>query len=248
MQRRTWGSKLHGHWVAALLIVATAVAVFAAPAGMQQAVAQESTDIQTRVQVLHAATDLGQVEVAFNNDEVLDEFNYGDQSDFIDLDPGSVQVWITRDRAGINYTVFNAVYPVPAGNDYYLIISDALVMGGVFDRSPLGRDEARIQLTHASVDTPAINVVATGDEINLASQLAFARTADAVVVPAGTYDTEIRLADTGEVLLTVPGGTVEAGKVYQYVLIGAPGDDDHPLEVRALVTDATERGDGTPTS
>ena len=68
------------------------------------------------------------------------------------------------------------------------------------------------------------------------------------MVPAGTYDTEVRLADTGEVLLSVPGGTVEAGKVYQYVLIGAPGDDDHPLEVRALVTDATERGDGTPTA
>jgi hypothetical protein len=72
-------------------------------------------DIQTRVVVLPAATDLGKVEVHFNGDEALDEFKYGDLSDRIDLDPHTVQVWITRDRAGINYTVFNAVYPAPAG-------------------------------------------------------------------------------------------------------------------------------------
>jgi hypothetical protein len=36
--------------------------------------------------------------------------------------PGTTEIWITADRAGINDYVFDAVYPVPAGNDYYLII------------------------------------------------------------------------------------------------------------------------------
>jgi hypothetical protein len=229
--------------VIVLLLVATAVAALAGQVGTRRAAAQ---DIQTRVQVLHAATDLGEIEVSFNSDEVADEFTYGEQTDWIDLDPGTVQVWITRDRAGINYTVFNAVYPVPAGNDYFLVITDALIMGGVFDRSPIVGDNARIQITHGSVDTPAINVVATGADLNLASQLAYARTSEAVEVPAGTYDAEVRLADTGEVLLAVPGGTAEAGKVYHYVLIGDPNNEDKPLEFRALVADATERGESTP--
>ena len=237
------GSTVSGRAACALLLVGMMVAALAAPVGLRRTAAQ---DIQTRAQVLHAATDLGKIEVHFNNDEVADEFEYGDQTDWVDVDPGSVQVWITRDRAGINYTVFNAVYPVPAGNDYYLVITDALVMGGVFDRSPLVGDTARIQITHASVDTPAVNVVATGTDLNLASQLAYARTSDAVEVPAGTYDVEVRLADTGEVLLSLPGGIVEAGKTYQYVLMGEPGDDDKPLTVQSLVDDVQARGDGTP--
>jgi hypothetical protein len=242
MHRRLSGFRARGRIVFALLLVVTAVAAVTGSTGTRLTVAQE---IQTRAVVVHAATDLGKIEVHFNDDEVADEFEYGDQTDWIDVDPGTVQVWITRDRAGINYTVFNSVYPVPAGNDYYLVITDALVIGGVFDRSPLPDGTARVQFTHASVDTPAVNVVATGD-VNLATQLAYARTSDNVELPAGTFDTEVRLADTGEVLLSVPGGTVEAGKVYQFILMGEPGDDDHPLEVRALESDAQQRGGGTP--
>jgi Domain of unknown function (DUF4397) len=241
MLRQSRGFLIPGRFVVALLLMVTAVAAVAASAGTRQAVAQ---DIQTRAIVLHAATDLGKVEVAFNSDTVAEELEYGDETDWVDVDPGTVQVWITRDRAGINYTVFNAVYPVPAGNDYYLIITDALVMAGTFDNSEVRGDNANVQITHASVDTPAVNVVATGAEINLATQLAFGRTSDAVAVPAGTYDAEVRLADTGEVLATATGGTVEVGNAYQYVLIGDPGDDDHPLELRALVTEAS--GEGTP--
>jgi hypothetical protein len=243
LQRRVHVTSLQTRWIVVFILVATALAAFAGAAGMRHAAAQT---IQTRVQVLHAATDLGKVEVRFNGIKALDDFEYGNQSDWINIDPGTVQVTIARDRVGINYSVFNAVYPVPAGNDYYLAITDALVMGGTFDRGPLEGDNARIQITPASVDTPAVDVVATGADISLAGQLAYARTSDAVEVPAGTYDLEVRLSGTGEVLLSIPGGAVEAGKVYQYVLVGTPGDDDTPLEFKVLVTDTVQRASATP--
>jgi hypothetical protein len=240
--------RIRGRWTGSLLVAFATIAMLAAPIATQSAVAQDTSSIQTRVMVLHGATDLGQIEISFNGEEALDEFDYGELSEWITLDPGTVQVWVTRDRAGINYTVFNAVYPVPAGNDYYLVISDALVIGGVFDRNPLMGDNSRSQVTHASVDTPAINVVTTGDEVTLATQLAYARTSDAVEVPAGTYSAEVRLADTGETLLTVPDGTVEAGMVYQHILIGAPGDEEKPLQLVTLSTTVQERdAEGSPT-
>jgi hypothetical protein len=119
-------------------------------------------------------------------------------------------------------------------------------MGGAFDRSPLTDGMARVQIVQRSVDTPAVNVVATGTNANLATQLQSGRTSEYAEVPAGTLDVEVRLADTGEVLATVPGVALEAGKVHELILMGTPGDDDKPLEIRSLVTDAQERGAGTP--
>ena len=128
----------------------------------------------------------------------LDEFEYGDQSDWIDFEPGGARVTITADRAGFNYAVFDAVYPAPAGNDYYLVITDALVLGGVFDRSPIPDGGARVRIVQGSVALPAVNVDATGQNVSFATQLTYARSSEYEVVPAGTYDLEVTLADTGE--------------------------------------------------
>jgi hypothetical protein len=240
------GTTSFGRSIVVLLLVAATAAALAAPVGRFRAAAQDGVSIQTRVQVLHAATDLGKAEVHFNNDEALDEFEYGDLSEWIDLDPGTVRVTITRDRAGINYYVFDVVYPVPAGNDYYLIITDALVMGSVAQRDPLPDGAARIRVTHASVDTPAVNVVATGTDLSLASQLAYGQSSEYTEVPAGSYDAEIRLADTGEVLASITGGAIEAGKSYEFVIVGTPGDDDKPLIIQPLVDDVQVRDASTP--
>ena len=70
MLRQLRGSLIPGRFLVALLLMVTAVAAVTASAGPRQAVAQ---DIQTRAIVLHAATDLGKVEVAFNSDTVAEE-------------------------------------------------------------------------------------------------------------------------------------------------------------------------------
>jgi hypothetical protein len=243
MQRWLRSSEAIGRLVITLLLTTATAAALAGSVGLRQTAAQEIT---TRAIVLHAATDLGKIEVHFNNDEVADEFEYGDQTDWIDVDPGTLQVWITRDRAGFNYTVFNSVYPVPAGNDYYFVITDALVMSGTFDRSPLADGTARVQLTHASLDSPTVNVVATGTESSMATELAFARSSEVVEVPAGTADVEVRLVDTGDALLTTSGITAEAGMTYQYFLIGDPNDEDKPIEIRALSTTTQDGPMATP--
>jgi hypothetical protein len=227
-------------------LVATVLALLAAPIGLRAAAAQDDLAIQTRVQVLHAAPGLGKIEVAINYDEVLDEFEYGDQSDWIDFQPGGARVTITADRAGFNYAVFDAVYPAPAGNDYYLVITDALVLGGVFDRSPIPDGGARVRIVQGSVALPTVNVTATGGAVSFATELAYGRTSDYAVVPAGSYDLEVTLADTGQVALTAPGITLEGNSTYDLVIMGEPNDSDHPLEIRALTTTTSERTESTP--
>jgi hypothetical protein len=229
-----------------VLLVATMVAMLLGPVGVAPAVAQDDLSIQTRVQVLHADPALGQIEVFINDDEVLDEFTYGQQSDWIDFQPGGARVTITADRAGFNYAVFDAVYPAPAGNDYYLAISEALVLAGAFDRSPVPDGGARVTVVQGSVALPPVNVTATGEDAAWATELGYGRTSEAAVVPAGTYDLEVSLADSGDVAISTPGLVLEGNTSYVLVIMGAPNDTEHPLEIRTL-SDTTEERAATPT-
>jgi len=217
-----------------VVLVATMVASGSGPVAVQPAAAQDDLSIQTRVQVLHADPGLDKVEVHINNDEVLDEFTYGQLSDWIDFQPGGARVTITADRAGFNYAVFDAVYPAPAGNDYYLIVTDPLVIGGVFDTNPIPDRGARVRIVQGSVALPAVTVTAKGETNALARQLPYATSSVYNVLPAGTYDIEVTLADTGESVLTAAGMVLEGNTTYDLVLMGQPGDEDHPLELRPL--------------
>ncbi|HYI25825.1 MAG TPA: DUF4397 domain-containing protein [Thermomicrobiales bacterium] len=227
--------------VAAVLLVSVA-----GPAGVSTASAQDAT-ITTRVIILHAGTDVGDVEVHINNESELDNFAYGDQSDWIDINPGSARVTITADRSGFNYVLFDTVYPIPAGNDFYLVISDSLILTGIFDTSAVAAQGSTVAVLHASVDTPPVSVAATGDAVTFATELGYSRTSDATGVPNGTYDVEVALADTGDVLLTQPGVVIEPSMSYILVFMGDPGSTDKPLEIVALGTDLKE-DTGTPAS
>jgi Domain of unknown function (DUF4397) len=230
-----------------VFLVAMMVATLLAPVAQQSAAAQDDLAIQTRVLIMHASPSLDKVEVHINYDEVVDEFTYGQMSDWTDFTPGAPRVTITADRAGFNYAIFDAVYPAPAGNDYYLVISEALVLAGAFDRSPVPDGGARVTVVQGSVALPPVNVTATGEDAAWATELGYGRTSEAAVVPAGTYDLEVTLADSGDVAISTPGLVLEGNSSYVLVIMGQPNDTDHPLEVRALV-DTTEERTATPTA
>jgi hypothetical protein len=230
-----------------MLVIVSMMATLIGPIGARTAAAQDDLSIQTRVKILHASPDLGKIEVHINYDEVVDEFTYGQESDWIDFQPGAARVTITADRAGFNYAVFDAVYPAPAGNDYYLVVSSALVLAGAFDRSPIPDGGARVVVLQGSVSLPAVNVTATGEETAWATQLGYGRTSEAAVVPAGSYDLEVTLAEGGEVAISAPGTALDANTTNVLVIMGEPNNTDHPLEIRNL-SDTTDERAGTPTA
>jgi hypothetical protein len=223
----------------ALVLVMTLLAGLATVVG--QASAQ---DIQTRVRFLHASSDLGQIEVALNGEGELDEFEYGTTSDWIEVEPGLVRVTITEDRAGFNWAVFDTSYPIAAGGHYNFIISDVLILATPITRDPLPADTARVQVVHAAVDVPSIDVAVTGGD-TIISNLAYGKRSPEVVVPAGTRDFEVRLAGSPDVALSLPGTVLEAGMVYEFVAMGTLGSEDTPLTVTPLVDDVLA---GTPTA
>ena len=85
-----------------------------------------------------------------------------------------------------------------------------------------------------------------------ATQLQYPRTSEYSVVPAGTYDLEVKLADSGETVLTAPGVNLSGDTVNELVIMGNLNDEDHPLEIKVLSDTTGERngdaGSSTPTS
>ncbi len=234
--------------IAVVVVMAAALAGGLVLGAASQAVAQDGPTFTTQARFLHADTDGGEYEVHINGDEVLDEFSYGDESDWIDLDPGTVRLTITADRIGFNYVVFDAVYPVAAGNSFNVIISDALVIGSAIDGSDIREGDGRVKVVHASADTPAVDIVVSGSDDALATELGYGRSSEYVDVPAGSYDLDLLVSDSGEVALSVPGLTIDPGMVYDLVIMGTAGNDDHPLTVAPLATSAGGDDMATPAS
>jgi hypothetical protein len=209
--------------------------------------AAQADALSTRMRFVQLDSDQDKVEVHLNGDEKLDEFKYGKISDWIDVDPGAVRVTITEDRVGFNYTIFDAVYPILAGNDYNIIISDALVINSIVDRSEVPDDQARVRVTHAAVDLPSVNVIASGADADLATQLIYGGTSDYTLVPAGSYDVTVNAAETGEEIFSAPGIELEGNKTYDLVIAGQTDSEDHPLTIVSLDDDTLERESATPT-
>ena len=122
----------------------------------------------------------------------------------------------------------------------------ALDLAGAFDRSPVPDGGARVTVLQGSVALPPVNVTATGEDAAWATQLGYGRTSEAAVVPAGTYDVEVNLADSGDTAISTPGLVLEGNSSYVLVIMGEPNNTDHPLEIRPLV-DTTEERSATPT-
>jgi hypothetical protein len=209
--------------------------------------AQDDATTQTRVVVLHADWSLGLVDVYINNDKVLTQFGYGQVSDWIDIAPGSARVTVTTNRGYLNYNfvAFDTVYPMPVGNDYSLIITTPLLLSGAFDTSPIPDSGARVRIVHGAVSLDAVNVVANEVGTTFAEKLRYSSVSDYSVVPAGTYDFNVSLANSGETVLQAPGMVLEANTTYELVIMGQPGDAIHPLELRPL-SDTTEGAPPSP--
>ena len=215
-------------------------------------VVQAQTPFPSRMRVMHASPALGKIEVHINGQEELDEFTYGMVSDWIEVEPGTARVTIHRDRAGINYIVYDAFVPAEPDQHYDLIITDPLLSEPILiptpvDRSPLPADTSRIAAIHASVGLPAVDIAKKGGDI-IFENVQFGDRTEPLEVPAGPYDVEVRTHDTGQVVLEITGTSVRAGKVYDLVIYGDPGSTETPLTSTTLVDDAQIPATATPTA
>ena len=182
------------------------------------------------VNIIHASPDAPAVDVYVDGAEALSDLAFGTASGWVALPAGEHQVQVTAADAAIDTAVIDAMLTLEAGAAYEVaatgLLADITPIVNQTDLSEFSTDAepmARARVIHASPDAPAVDVAVKGGDV-LIENLAFPDASDYLVVPAASYDLEVRPTGTEDVALDLPGVALDAGTVYSIYAIGQVGD------------------------
>jgi hypothetical protein len=168
------------------------------------------------VRVAHASPDAPAVDVLVNDGVAFSNLAFSEVTDYAGLPASTYNIKVVPSGA-TEPVVLEADLPLSAYADYtvaaanYLGSIEAVVY--VDDNTLPAAGKAHVRFIHLSPDAPAVDVAVTSGPI-LFSNVAFKEASSYLPVDAGTYDLEVRLTGTTTVALSVPGVTLDAGKVY----------------------------------
>jgi hypothetical protein len=167
------------------------------------------------VMVIHASPDAPGVDVLVDGAVALTNVTFPQNSSYLAVNAGTRNVVVNVTGGGP--TVIAAPLPVLAGMNYSVFAIDSVanltpfVLLDTLTTPAAGK--AHVRFIHLSPNAPAVDVAVTGGPV-LFADYAFAENSSFTPVDAGTYNLEVRLAGTSNVVLPLPGITLTAGKIY----------------------------------
>lgn len=201
---------------------------------------EQQTDEMAMVRVAHLSPDAPNVDVYVDGEPVVEDVEYREVSEYLELEPGTYGVQITA--AGDEETVvFDEELEVEPGEFTLAAVGEVEGESQAFDVVVLEDDNsdpgenARVRIVHASPDAPEVDIVEAESDDPLAEGLAFGD-AVPVEVPEGEYTLEVRPTGEEEPVdefdVEVAAGTVYDAFAVGYVEPGdAPVDEEFDLEV-----------------
>jgi len=206
------------------------------------AIASSHDDSQNTayLRVAHASPDAPAVDVYVDNETVLEDVEFGDVSDYLELDnhPHNVTITAAGDR---NATVFDGEVTLERGTATTVAASGELSENGTTDFAPrtfsdnaLTPDEgaAAVRVVHLSPGAPTVDVTTADGEVVLAENVSFGNASEYVTVPEGDYEVEIRQdtpAANGTVITTVDV-ELDDETTYTAWAVGYAAPDDAPAD------------------
>ena len=179
------------------------------------------------INVVHASPDAPAVDVYLDGALALEGLEFGNFSGWVPVPAGDHQVQVTPAGEAADAAVIDAPVTVEAGMAYHIAATGTVdeIAPAIYpvDLTAPADGNARVRVIHASPDAPAVDVAVAGGDV-LIADLAFPDASDALEVPAGSYDLEVRPAGTTDVALDLPGVALEAGMVYDVFAIGLVDD------------------------
>lgn len=179
------------------------------------------------VSIVHASPDAPLVDIYVDGQRALSGLGFGWWSGWIALPAGEHRVQVTATGTAADAAVIDATLNLEAGMAYQVaatgFVAEIAPQVYIEDVSELASDTARIRAVHSVPDAPAVDIALAGGDV-LVSGLAFPTASDYIEVPAGTYDLEVRVAGTQDVVLPLPGVELGAGTVYDIYAIGTAAD------------------------
>ena len=248
--------RIGGRLVAALVLVAVLTLATAVSAS-----AQEDGDGSSFVRLIHASPDAGSVDVYVDGELAVEDVTFPSATDFLELDAGTHDFDVVPTGAGIDEAVISESVDLAAGTAYDIsavgLVEEAEAVVYTVDLSAVDEGQTRVRLIHNAPDSGPVDL-ALGDGTVVFAGAEYPFETEYMDVEAGTYDFQVLAAGTDEVLLDLPGVSLESGTVHDLYAVGlvetgsfevinvsaVPGEDGLPAST--TVVDAAQDDGATP--
>ncbi|WP_459503021.1 DUF4397 domain-containing protein [Bacillus sp. C1] len=180
---------------------------------------QEAT-LPSYMRIFHASPHVPAIDLLVNGQKVVKNISFKQYSPYLSLTQGQYRVDIVP--AHNETPIFSSLVPVMGNHSYTLAAigtNTHIQLQPMLDNTPLQSGHAKIRASHFSPDTPVVHISIKGGD-HLFENVLFKQITDYLQVSPGTADIEISLADTKEVLATIPGIKIEPNTMYTFALVG----------------------------
>ncbi|WEG17881.1 DUF4397 domain-containing protein [Alkalihalophilus pseudofirmus] len=173
------------------------------------------------VRVLHATPDAPGVDVFVNEELVVENIEFKDASDYLQLPAGSHKVEIYA--AGDTTSAIISEQLAVSGGEAYTVSAigqlESIRLTTMLDEQEVSEGNTKIRVAHFSPDAPAVDIATDTGDI-LFPNAAFSAVTDYLELPAGEYNLEIRAAGTADVVEELTNLELKEGMIYTAVATG----------------------------
>jgi len=177
-----------------------------------------------KVLVVHASPDAPAVDLVVDNAVAGTNLAFPNNTGYLTVPSGTRNVKVRV--AGTTTTVIEANLPIATGTNYSVFAIDSVSKISAIvltdDLTPPASGKAHVRFIHLSPNAPAVDVAVTGGGVLIGNK-SFKDYTPFVPLDAATYNLEVRLAGTSTVVLSLPGITLQAGKIYTVFAKGFVG-------------------------
>ncbi|GJQ63346.1 MAG: hypothetical protein SCALA702_23990 [Melioribacteraceae bacterium] len=191
----------------------------------------------SEVMVVHAVPDAPEVDLLVNDNVAGQNLPYLNNTDYLSISAGIQNIKVNV--AGTMTSVIDADVRFNAYKNYSVYATgdvnniEPLVIEDDLTKPAAGK--AHVRFIHLSPDAPAVDITLTNGTVVFGNN-AFKEYTAFTPLDAGTYDLQVRVAGTDNVVLNLDGTVIEDGKIYSVIAKGfVAGSDDQELRANIIV-------------
>jgi hypothetical protein len=205
--------------------------------------------------IVHTSADAGEVDVYVDDAPIAQAISYGTATEFAAVGNGEHQVRVVAAGGAVDDAWLDETITFDQGRAYQLTIAgiaeeddngdnDLRLLHDEIDLSPVADGEARVRFTHAVSDVGDVDI-AGGAGAGTYTGVGFGDVTDSTNLTAGSYDYLITDNDNATVL-DAKGVQIEAGNVYDLLVIGLSSQSSVELLVLTTPVTVLKGAQGTP--
>lgn len=185
------------------------------------------------VRFVHLVPDGPRIDVSLGDKKIFEELSYKDTATYLPVAAGSPtfvlsEVAKTDDKGNSQPSakLLEVKVKLEKGKRYTIALmgSAKAPKAQLFDDTfKAVTGQALVRVIHASVDAPAVDLATNRGPV-LFKGLAYGQGSAYTPVRAMTYDLEVRPAGKADVVLSLPGISLQAGRVYTVFVVGNVAD------------------------